>query len=77
MNRWLRIGGWTAIALVLLWIAFEVITAVLGFLSWVISTAITLAVVAVVLYVGYLLVSRYVLSDDTETETTRAKEYEF
>jgi putative flippase GtrA len=71
MNQWLRLGGWGAIGIALLWIVFEVVTAVLGFLSWVVSTIITIVVAAVVLYLAYLVLSRLVRGGGAETETAQ------
>lgn len=71
MTRWLRLGGWAALALVLLWIVFEVVTTILGFLSWVIGTIITLVIVGVVLSIGYLVLSRVLRSGESDAPTAR------
>jgi len=58
MNKWLRIGGWAALALIALWVVFEVVSLLLGFLSWVVGTVVSLLVVALLLYLTYLAVSK-------------------
>lgn len=57
MNAIVRPVGWAVLALVLLWVIFELVAIVFGFLTWVISTVLSLALLAVVLYAVYLLVS--------------------
>lgn len=59
MGKLLRLGGWALLGLALLWVVFEIVGFVFGVVSWVVSTAISLAVVAVLLYLGYVLASRF------------------
>lgn len=59
MGKLLRLGGWALLGLALLWVVFEIVGFVFGIVSWVVSTAISLAVVAVLLYLGYVLASRF------------------
>ena len=57
MNAIVRLGGWAVLALVLLWVILELVAIVFGFLTWVISTVLSLALLAVVLYALYFVVS--------------------
>lgn len=59
MNRWLRLGGWAALGLVFLWVALKVVSIVFGIVSWLLSTVVSLLVVAVLLYLAYVAVSRF------------------
>lgn len=59
MNRWLRLGGWAVIALAALWALVKVLSIVFGIVSWLVSTLVSLVVLGVLLYVGYLAVSRF------------------
>lgn len=67
MANLLRLGGWALLGLILLWVVFEVMRIVLGFLSWVINTIISLLVVALVLYLIYLGVSKFVGGSSRES----------
>lgn len=60
MNRWLRLGGWAALGLVFLWVTLKVVSIVFGIVSWIVSTVISLVVVAVLLYLAYVAVSRFI-----------------
>lgn len=60
MNRWLRVGAWGVLALVVLWVVVEVVTVLLGVVSWLVQTLVSLVVFALVVYLGYLLVSKFV-----------------
>lgn len=50
-NTLLKIGG----AVLLAFVALSLLSAVVSFAVWLVETVITLAVLAVVLYLGYLL----------------------
>lgn len=73
--NWLRIGGWTILALVLLWVVFQIVSVILSFVSWIISTVLTLLVVGILLYLAYLAVSKF-MGNDSTTTTSREKLYE-
>lgn len=60
MNQWLRVGGWGVLALVVLWLIVEVVQVLFGIVSWVVGTVVSLLVFALVVYLGYVLVSRFV-----------------
>lgn len=57
MTRTLRIVGLGVAALVALWIVLEVVALLFGLVTWVVSTVLSLAVLALVAYVGYLVVT--------------------
>lgn len=58
MTRWLRLGGWIVLGLLALWIVAEIVQFLLGLLSWLVGTVVSLVVLALVVYLGYVLVSR-------------------
>ena len=60
MNRWVRLGGWAALGLVLLWVVLKVVSVVFGIVSWILSTVVSLVVVAVLLYLAYVAASRLI-----------------
>ena len=60
MKRWLRIAGWLALVCFALWAALKVIGFVFGVVSWVVSTVVSLVVLAALLYLAYLAVTRFV-----------------
>jgi membrane protein implicated in regulation of membrane protease activity len=64
MSNLLRYGGWTLLALVTLWVVAEVIGFVLGVVSWVVSGLVTILLAAVLLYLAYALVSRFLGGGD-------------
>lgn len=68
MARWLRLGGWLVLGLIALWVVAEVVQLVLGIVSWVMGTLISLVVLALVLSLGYLLVSRLLGGDSGGAE---------
>ncbi|MFP4626326.1 MAG: hypothetical protein ACOCQ3_02300 [Natronomonas sp.] len=59
MTRWIRIGAWVVLGLLVLWVVSEIMQLFLGFLSWVISTVVSLILVILVLYLIYLGVSKF------------------
>jgi ABC-type multidrug transport system fused ATPase/permease subunit len=59
MGKLLRYGGWALLALVALWVVVEVVTFLFGVLSWLVSTVVSLALLALLLYAAYLLVSKF------------------
>lgn len=69
MNDWIRLGGWAALGLVLLWVVLKVVAAIFSFVSWVVSTLVSLVVVAVLLYLVYLGVSRFVGGSGSSTRS--------
>ncbi|WP_158057902.1 hypothetical protein [Halorussus halophilus] len=58
MSKWIRLGGWVLLGLVLLWVVAKVVAIVLGFVSWLVSTLVTLVVLALLLYLAYLAFSK-------------------
>lgn len=60
MKRWLRIAGWVALGLLVLWTALKIVGFLFSIVSWVVSTVVSLLVVAVLLYLAYLAVTRFV-----------------
>jgi hypothetical protein len=57
MTRTLRLVGYAVGGLIALWILLELVAIVFGIVSWIVSTVITIAVLAVLLYVGYVVIS--------------------
>lgn len=76
MARWLRLGGWALLAAGLLWLALEIVAFVFGIVSFLIGTAVSVLVAAVLLYLAYLLVSRVLAGGRTpdQRESERAWE---
>lgn len=70
MNRWLKIVGWIAAGIVLLWVVFKLVGLLLAVLSWMIKVAVSVAIVAVVLLGAYYLLSRWLSSGDNSGSTT-------
>ncbi|WP_254768809.1 hypothetical protein [Salinilacihabitans rarus] len=58
MTDWLRLGGVALLALLALWLAFRLVALLFAVVTWVVGAAVSLAVLAVVLYLGYLLLKR-------------------
>lgn len=58
MNKWLRYGGWAVLAIIAFWVVLKVVSIIFGVVSWIISTAISLLILAGLLYLGYLAVSK-------------------
>ena len=54
MSKALRLAAWGVLALVLLYVAFQVVSIIFGVVTWIVSTLITLGIVAVLLYLAYL-----------------------
>jgi hypothetical protein len=59
MNKLLRFGGWALLGLVLFWAAIKVLGVVFGVVSWLVSTLVSVLVVAGLLYLAYLFVSKF------------------
>lgn len=59
MSKLLRLGGWALLGLVLFWATLEVLSIVFGVVSWLVSTLVSVLVVAGLLYLAYLLVSKF------------------
>ena len=57
MTRPLRIVGLAVAGIVVLWLVLELIALVFGLVTWIVSTVVSLAVLALLVYVGYLIVS--------------------
>ena len=57
MSDLVRIVGLGAVAIVALWLLLELVAIVFGIVSWIVSTLVSLAILAVALYVGYVLVT--------------------
>ena len=57
MTDVLRLLGLGIAGLIVLWILLEVVVVLISIVGWLISTIVTLAVVAVLAYAGYLLVT--------------------
>ncbi|MFU8867925.1 hypothetical protein [Natronococcus sp.] len=57
MTRPLRIVGLAVAGIVVLWLVLELVALVFGLVTWVVSTIVSLAVLALLVYVGSLLVS--------------------
>ncbi|WP_265110613.1 hypothetical protein [Halosolutus halophilus] len=53
----LRLVGLAVVGLVALWVLLELVAIAVGFVSWVVTTVVSLAVLALVLSVGYLVLS--------------------
>ncbi|MFC4438590.1 MULTISPECIES: hypothetical protein [Natrialbaceae] len=57
MTGMLRIVGLGVIGLVALWLLLEFVAIVFGLVTWVVSTVVSIAVLALLLYVGYVVIS--------------------
>ncbi|MCU4753877.1 hypothetical protein OB919_18140 [Halobacteria archaeon AArc-curdl1] len=57
MTEWLRIGGLALLALIALWVVLEIVSLVLGFLTWAISLLVSIVVVALLLAGAYYLLT--------------------
>lgn len=57
MTRPLRLVGLAVAGIVALWVVLELVALVFGLVTWVVSTIVSLAVLALLVYVGYLIVS--------------------
>ncbi|MDG5818618.1 hypothetical protein [Natronococcus sp. A-GB7] len=57
MTRPLRIVGLAIAGIVALWLVLELVALVFGLVTWIVNTVVSLAVLALLVYVGYLVVS--------------------
>ncbi|MDQ2052701.1 hypothetical protein RBH26_19830 [Natronolimnohabitans sp. A-GB9] len=57
MTSALRIVGLGVVGITALWVLLEFVAIVIGLVSWVVSTIVSLAVLALILYVGYVVLS--------------------
>ncbi|MFP8890075.1 hypothetical protein ACLI4U_09915 [Natrialbaceae archaeon A-CW2] len=57
MTEWLRIGGLALLALIALWVVLEIVSLVLGFLTWAISLLVSIVIVALLLAGAYYLLT--------------------
>lgn len=57
MTKWLRIGGLALLALIALWVVLEIVSLVLGFLTWAISLLVSIVIVALLLAGAYYLLT--------------------
>ena len=57
MTRPLRIVGLAVAGIIALWLVLELVALVFGLVTWIVSTIVSLAVLALLVYVGYLVVS--------------------
>lgn len=73
MDRWLKLVGAILVAIVAFWIVLQIVSIVFSFVAWVVSMAITLAILAVLLYLAYLVLSR-LIGGSGNTSTTRERE---
>ncbi len=60
MDDTIKLGLWAIVGLIVLYVIYQVVTVLLAFLGWLIQTVIMLAIAAVILYVGYLILSSVV-----------------
>lgn len=58
MPSWLRLGGWAAAGLVLLWLAWTLVRVIFGIVALLLSVVLAVLVAGGLLYVGYRLVAR-------------------
>ena len=57
MTAPLRIVGLGVVGLVALWIILEIVAVVFGIVTWIVSTVVSLAILALLLYIGYIVVT--------------------
>lgn len=57
MTAPLRIVGLGVVGLVALWIVLEIVAVVFGIVTWIVSTVVSLAILALLLYIGYIVVT--------------------
>lgn len=76
MGKLLRLGGWALLGLVLLWIVAEVLSVVFGIVSWLVSSFVSILVVGVLLYLAYLLVSKFFGGSGGGKSRSRSRERE-
>lgn len=76
MSKLLRLGGWALLCLVLFWAAIEVLSIAFGVVSWLVSTLVSVLVVAGLLYLAYLLVSKFFGGSGGGNSRSRSRERE-
>lgn len=54
----LRLAGFVVLGVIVLWLALQIVSVIFSIVSWIVSAVISVLVLAALLYVGYLLVSR-------------------
>lgn len=73
MNSWVKVGVWVIVAVVAFWLMLQIVGIIFAFVSWLVSIIITLAIVGILLYVAYVLVSK-LMNDSTSGETATERE---
>lgn len=76
MDKLLKYGLWALLGVVALWVVAEVVTVLLGVVSWLVSTLVTILVAAVLLYLAYALVSRFVGGSSNPQSRSRSQSRE-
>ncbi len=70
MDRSLKIAGWVLVAIVAFWLVLQIVGAIFSFVSWLVSMVLTLALVGILLYAGYILVSKLIGSGSSSSGST-------
>ena len=76
MGSWLRVGGLAVAAIVALWLVVEIVSFIFGLVTWLVSTVLTLAVVAILLYLAYLALSKFVGGGGSSGSQSRSRSQE-
>lgn len=75
MERWLKIGGAVIIGIVALWVIIAIVRFVIGLVMTIIYFAAILTVLAVLIYLAYVLLSK-IGGSDSSSERSRERIYE-
>lgn len=75
MDTWVKLAAWGVIGLVVFWVVLQVVSAILGFISWLIGLLVTLAIVVAVLGLAYYVLSN-LLGSSGSTGSSRSRERE-
>ena len=75
MERWLKIGGAVIIGIVALWVIIAIVRFVIGLVMEIIYFAAILTVLAVLIYLAYVLLSK-IGGSDSSSERSRERIYE-
>ncbi len=77
MNSTIKLALWAIVGLVALYVVYQVVTIFLAFLGWLIQMAIMLGIAALVLFVGYFVLSNVIGgSGGATTSTERERIFE-
>lgn len=76
MNDGVKIALWVIAGIVVFWVVLQIVSAIFSFVTWLISLAITLGIIAVLLYLAYFVVSKVIGGGGTTSSTDRERIFE-